>query len=56
MKNYISKLNPLILKMSGSGSTFFAIFNNKNDLVNAKSNIQKQYLIFYKKMPNIKLP
>lgn len=50
IKNYILKLNPVKLKMSGSGSTFFAIFSNKNDLENAKKSIQKHYpSIFIKK-------
>jgi 4-diphosphocytidyl-2-C-methyl-D-erythritol kinase len=42
----MKKLNAKIAKMSGSGSTCFAIFGNENDLENAAQNISKKFPSF----------
>jgi len=42
-RNYFLELDPDILKMSGSGSSFFAIFKNNKLLNNALININSKY-------------
>jgi 4-diphosphocytidyl-2-C-methyl-D-erythritol kinase len=48
-RQYFLELNPAILKMSGSGSSFFAIFNNDKLLNNALIEISGKYPDFFVK-------
>ena len=49
----VKKFNPQFVKMSGSGSTIFAIFKDSSSLKNAHQNLQKIYANFYIK--NVKI-
>ena len=49
VRQYILELNPAILKMSGSGSSFFAIFNNDKQLNDALTKVSDKYTDFFVK-------
>ncbi len=49
----VKNFNPQFVKMSGSGSTIFAIFNDLSLLENANQNLQKIYPDFYIKTVKI---
>jgi 4-diphosphocytidyl-2-C-methyl-D-erythritol kinase len=49
----VKNFDPQFVKMSGSGSTIFAIFKDASSLENAKQNLQKIYPNFYIK--NVKI-
>jgi UDP-N-acetylglucosamine--N-acetylmuramyl-(pentapeptide) pyrophosphoryl-undecaprenol N-acetylglucosamine transferase len=52
-RTIVKKFNPQFVKMSGSGSTIFAIFKDSSSLKNAHQNLQKIYANFYIK--NVKI-
>ena len=49
----VKNFDPQFVKMSGSGSTIFAIFKDSSSLENAKQNLQKIYPNFYIKSVKI---